>query len=249
MAGIIKDGKTYASVNPSEYVSKSRIAKTIDENSTNEEVAGAKAVNDIMTSQKVNMGSYMGDLNDIPYIDNNKVFIYKVWSTETSNKPVNTHGTVYHIWYNSDFKYATQLFIGILGVIYIRNKNNGTWSVWRKICTTSINDVGVKDIEIDTNYINSPNCKYQVKNGVCYIDFMSGTYKISSNLNGAVIATGLPIPNTGQCCTTYVPWSSGDATKQVILFINNTGEIILHCSMSANNCPIFCSFSYPVKET
>lgn len=42
MAGIIKDGKTYASVNPSEYVSKSSIAKTIDENSTNEEVTGAK---------------------------------------------------------------------------------------------------------------------------------------------------------------------------------------------------------------
>lgn len=76
---------------------------------------------------------------------------------------------------------------------------------------------------------------------------MSGTYKLTSNVNGVILAIGLPIPRTGQAVTTYVPWSCADASKQVIVFVDGLGRLILHASVNANATPMFCAFSYPVK--
>ena len=134
-----------------------------------------------------------------------------------------------------------ELYIGQL------KGSDGSNLSWQRVCTTNTADVDVTNITMNSNYVNNPICKYQVVNGICYIDFMSGTYKLTSNMKGVAIASGLPIPKTGQTCITYVPWSSGDANKQVILFVNNKGEILLHTNSSANGCPIFCSLSYPVK--
>ena len=95
----------------------------------------------------------------------------------------------------------------------------------------------------------NPNCNYQVKNGVCYIQLNTGTYSLGENVNGLQLATGLPIPLSGQVANTYVPWASGDASKQVILFVDGVGDLRLHASVGANGCPVFTSFSYPVAES
>lgn len=144
------------------------------------------------------------------------------------------------------FTYATS----IPNSIYIGKFSDSTGSnlTWIKVCTTSVEDIPVTDISMSSTYTSNPNCKYQVVNGICYVDFMSGTYKLTTNVNGVLLASGLPIPKTGQVCTTYVPWSCGDASKQVIVFVNGNGELILHASVNANATPMFCSFSYPVKK-
>lgn len=245
MAGIIKDGKTYASVNPSEYVSKSSIAKTIDKNSTNEEVAGAKSVNDIMISQKVNMGTYSGDLNDIPYIDNNKVFIYKVWQAETTNKPVNTHGTVYNTWYDSALKYNTQLFIGIYGVMYIRNKNNGTWSDWRKICTTSVSDVSITDISSKLKN-STGKMLYSVKNGICRVQLLGIK---PSSLVADILDTGiLPNPDPTHNGHFNVIYTTGTTALFVIYNGTDIG-VRLNTHASSITGDIYETLQYPVKES
>ena len=106
----------------------------------------------------------------------------------------------------------------------------------------------VTKINIINGTVN-PFCSYQVKNGVCYIQLNGGTYSLGEAVNGLQLATGLPIPASGQVANTYVPWSSGDASKQVILFVDGTGNLMLHAGAGANGCPVFTSFSYPVKES
>lgn len=52
MAGIMKDGKAYASVNPTGYVAKTDIATAINSTCTNEQVPSAKAVYDNVSDLK-----------------------------------------------------------------------------------------------------------------------------------------------------------------------------------------------------
>ena len=125
---------------------------------------------------------------------------------------------------------------------------DGTSLKWKKVCTTTVADVPVTSINIINGIVN-PDCKYQVKNGICYIQFNSGKYSLGETVSGLQLATGLPIPSSGQVSNTYVPWASGDASKQVIVLVDRSGSLLLHAPVGANESPVFCSFSYPVAES
>ena len=126
--------------------------------------------------------------------------------------------------------------------------SDGSGLTWNRVCTTKVKDVPVTKINI-ISCIANPECNYQVKNGVCYIQFNAGTYSLSGNVNGTRLATGLPIPASGNVTNTYIPWAAGDASKQVILFVDGYGHLNLHAGAAASGCPVFTSFSYPVAES
>ena len=127
--------------------------------------------------------------------------------------------------------------------------DNPKWTNWEKVCTTKIADVPKTPINFINGVINSTNCCYIVKNGVCFVHLNGGNYSLGGSVNGLEIANGLPSPAAGDCAHTYLPWASSDATKQVILFVNLNGQLLLHASVSANGTPIYTSFSYPVAES
>ena len=127
--------------------------------------------------------------------------------------------------------------------------DNPKWTNWEKVCTTKIADVPKTPINFINGVINSTNCCYIVKNGVCFVHLNGGNYSLGGSVNGLEIANGLPSPAAGDCAHTYLPWASSDATKQVILFVNPNGQLLLHASVSANGTPIYTSFSYPVAES
>ena len=118
----------------------------------------------------------------------------------------------------------------------------------KNMCTTTVADVPTTKININASYISGANCYYEVKNGICYVNFLSGTYVVSSQLDGVTLATGLPKPSAPQVPHTYVLWA-GLPSQQVILFVNNDGRLVLHAPVSSNGGCIFTSFSYPVKES
>ena len=118
----------------------------------------------------------------------------------------------------------------------------------KNMCTTTVTDVPVTKININASYISNAKCYYEVRNGICYVNFMSGIYIISSQLDGVTLATGLPKPNLPQVPHTYVLWA-GSPSQQVILFVNNDGRLVLHAPVSSNGGCVFTSFSYPVKES
>ena len=224
------------------YVKKTDITTTIDETSTDDEIPSALTVFNVI-SKLLECKENTKDLD---------IDIYEEPFTAHVNSNSGVLGTFPNgvIWGTiiqlPAKGYRCQMFLS-QNKMYYRTMNNKVWGNWIEVCTTKVNDIPVTNISMSSTYISNANCKYQVVNGVCYIDFMSGTYKLTSNVNGVILATGLPIPRTGQVCTTYVPWSCADASKQVILFVNGNGELILHASVNANATPVFCTFSYPVK--
>lgn len=225
------------------YVKKTDITTTIDGTSTDTQVPSAKSIFNAI-SKLLECKENTKDLD---------IDIYEEPFTAHVNSNSGVLGTFPNgvIWGTiiqlPAKNYRCQMFLAI-NKMYYRTMNNKVWGNWIEVCTTKVKDIPVTNISMSSTYTSNANCKYQVVNGVCYIDFMSGTYKLTSNVNGVILATGLPIPRTGQVCTTYVPWSCADASKQVILFINGRGELILHASVNANATPVFCTFSYPVKE-
>ena len=224
------------------YVKKTDITTTIDGTSTNDTVPSALTVFNAI-SKLLECKENTKDLD---------IDIYEEPFTAHVNSNSGVLGTFPNgvIWGTiiqlPAKGYRCQMFLS-QNKMYYRTMNNKVWGNWIEVCTTSVADIPVTNISMSSTYTSNTNCKYQVVNGVCYIDFMSGTYKLTSNVNGVILATGLPIPRTGQVCTTYVPWSCADASKQVKLFVNWKGDLVLHASVNANATPVFCTFSYPVK--
>ena len=125
-----------------------------------------------------------------------------------------------------------------------------TLTDWQGVCTTTVADVGVTTISMSSTYTDGADCKYQVINGICYVNFLSGAYKLTSDVAGVVLATGLPIPKAGSVSVTYIPWGFSDSScRQVILFVEGDGKMILHAYSNANSGSMFYSFSYPVAES
>ena len=159
---------------------------------------------------------------------------------------------------NSDVFYGYQMIVGTVGYnpvkdvcIYYRGvvttNDVYNFSKWKIMSGSTVADVPVTPINIINGIVN-PDCKYQVKNGICYIQFNSGTYTLGGGVNGLQLAINMPIPASGNVYHTYVPWASSDASKQVIVFVDGNGSLLLHAPVGANGCPVFCTFSYPVAE-
>ena len=241
-------------------VKKDDIVTTIDSTSTDDTVPSAKTIYKNSVRIKDLSFSYTGTLttlekviltiinNTNPQNFETGVYSGRIISTHDGGGDLGTWYGNYILTVSHNNHYGTTGIVNTQGFSFNIQYTNGKWII-RKLCTTSVADIPVTDISMSSTYTNNPNCKYQVVNGICYVDFMSGTYKLTSNVNGVILATGLPRPRTGQVCTTYVPWSCADASKQVIIFVNGYGELILHASVNANATPMFCTFSYPVKES
>lgn len=249
------------------YALKSKITDTIDSLSTSDDIASAKGVYEALKNDKTIGVDYTYENSNSLNINLTKAGLYKIANPTEGVPEGNPQDyTLLNIpWRDTStiMKFGYQMLFTPRRTYYwvrrVWNYNPSTYTYtegdysvfgkWQKVCSTTVQDISVTNISMSSTYTSNANCKYQVVNGVCYIDFMSGTYKLTSNVNGVILATGLPIPKTGQTCTTYVPWSCADASKQVIIFVNGYGELILHASVNANATPMFCTFSYPVKES
>ena len=94
---------------------------------------------------------------------------------------------------NSDVFYGYQMIVGTVGYnpvkdvcIYYRGvvttNDVYNFSKWKIMSGSTVADVPVTPINIINGIVN-PDCKYQVKNGICYIQFNSGTYTLGGNVS------------------------------------------------------------------
>ena len=238
--------------NDDEVVKKTDIATSISSTSTNDKVAGAKAVHDSLAN-KLDKTIILTTADEVNSFDKEyQSFIIEPSVAEAVGLPKAPDSTWFciNLSHVKDFKYPSQIafeYAGIERIMY-RTAHNGVWHNWRKLCITSVNDVPVTQINFINGVSNPSNNYYVVKNGICFIHFNNGTYSLGENVDGLELANGLPKPAAGQCSHTYIPWAAGDVKKQVILFVNSNGQLMLHAGVSVNGCPLFTNFSYPVKE-
>ena len=136
-----------------------------------------------------------------------------------------------------------ELYIGQL------KGSDGSNLSWKRVCTTDIADIEPTLINLDSKYFDT-NVKayYEVTNGVCYINFMTGNFShsLSTALINTVVAEGLPKPKQPQVPHTFVPWASQN--KQVLIFVNRERKMIMYASENMANACVYTSFSYPVAE-
>ena len=124
--------------NDDEVVKKSSIATSVDSTTTNDVVVGGKLFYDyiLANTDKFDTRGYTGDLDDVPFTIPNTTHCYLIYNTSCTNMPNNLTGTLYNTYFG-DVAWATQLFIGLEGSIYTRNKANGTWSSWERYLKTA----------------------------------------------------------------------------------------------------------------
>ena len=234
------------------------ITTTISDSSTDTQVPSAKAVfNSISSISGIDNLTSLVPITDLNDFKGSSFMIGCGTPRTTSHVPYNIdEGFVVEFFpFEDGSRYGVQRLTLIQSTddnyyTFERSLSNKRWYSWKRVCTTSVFDVGVTTISMSSTYTDGADCKYQVVNGICYIDFISGAYKLASDVTGAVLATGLPIPKAGRVSVTYIPWGFSDtSSKQVILFVEGDGKMTLHAYASANRGSMFYSFSYPVAES
>ena len=272
MNTIAKNGKFYASVNPTAYVEKSSIATTIDSSSTNEQVPSAKAVNNEINYGKEITDSiiskYGTEICKYPigrwYIPTVEMYAkltdFPISLTTsctvditsiTPDKDINTETWAYR---NVSLKYIN----ATNSEIYVRAFNTGDTagiiyddSGWKKVCTTKVSDVALTSLTIPTTLYTSITSsisyiKYEVVNGVCTVYIAFREMLFSGNSNPFIIGTISKPRNKIQITFTGEGTADG---MTIIVDENGLFQLWVNHGETTNSHNYLYTFSYPVAES
>ena len=252
--------------NDDEVVKKTDIITTIDSISTNDTIPTSKAVYDTCVKNK-NLKTFttleqIGLVNGCSVEDvflalpDNSYCEIGCDFTENNSMPIITNipsrtestGGLLTIRkfnkyrFNIEHKISggsglspNELYIGQL------KGNDGSGLTWRRVCTTSVEDV--PETRLTVNSWASGDVRYRVKNGICFVwihSLKSSTMVTSSQ----TIVSGLPTPASEEWHTLSAAIQSNHTLLVRVKFdgtlINNGG---------INDAYYFGSFSYPVAES
>lgn len=169
----------------------------------------------------------------------------------THHFPVPDNGYLFHICYPAD-GYKVQIFIpnGVWGGDlnqYIRRQKGGTWTDWRRMCSTTVADVA--DTVIDISTLNIPQIpsgkvEFSVKNGNCYVTMYEISVVSTFDTNIKIYHPSIPEPPH------FVNWTViADNTSGNITFVRpNNGSIEIDMTLTKVGM-YYGSFSYPVAES
>ena len=116
----------------------------------------------LTTADKVNMGIYAGDLNNVVVDKIDNVYVFGVSPSECTNLPINDYGML-EVMYITSNNFCIQRFTSITNEIYTRNKVSGNWNAWRKLCSTSVADTDVVSKSISNAEVSSGNIRRRFK--------------------------------------------------------------------------------------
>ena len=250
--GKILKGEVDLKANKTEVVKKTDITTTIDSTSTDTQVPSASA---IYHKSKNGITEILTNNDIIAYADT--IGAQMVTDTVRIMNGINSpygadnisndfHYTIYNI-NNENFKRIVAYDVR-KNDMYMIIKRNGTWSDWKRVCTTNVADVPVTNIAPSdtTTFINfkgNSNCNYCVKNGICYVSLWG--VKIAST--GGTIKPGVILPKCANNRAGVLMTGTGDATEHAFAFIIDTGELCF--DVKDANTVLYGSFSYPVSES
>lgn len=171
-AKVVKDAID-SKANDSDVVKKTAITTTIDNNSTDEQIASARAVlrskSAIRMDESVNPENY--EVGAWFAEGNGSTFLSTSYGHPCSEWHIGYVVTGYEASDSTGYKII--LAIAMSGNCYIKVQQWDRWTNWINIGTTSIADTPITDLEIKTkDSTNSPvpsdaYCKYAVTNGIC----------------------------------------------------------------------------------
>ena len=237
--------------NDSEVVKKTDIATSISSTSTNDKVAGAKAVHDSLAN-KLDKTVILTTADEVNSFDREyQSFIIEPSVAEAVGLPKAPESTWFciNLSHFKGFKYPSQIafeYAGIERIMY-RTAHNGVWHNWRKIPNTSVADVPFTKLTLDSSVFTTSNVNnyisYIVCNGMCTIA-CKGIGLVSTGIYD--IASDIPKP-VGGYATNILQVKSGDIvpTKPVFLTIDNS---TLKLFSESSTGPFWGTVTYPVAE-
>ena len=239
-----------------EVLSASDIVTTIDENSTDEQVPSAKEINNFVNRRLVSTVSSVDEVNSTDR--SFQTFMIPSTISESVGLPINPKSAwfVIHCSHAKNYKYPTQIAFEYAGAkrIIVRFCVNDTWSEWRKVCATSVPDVGktVLTLTDSTNYnistdIDENNC-YTVKNGICQVNIDIQCLTATTIHN--IFNETLPTPYVGKYMASisslYSDYTNTNASYRPITLVIYDNLTILYGGTVGGR--YFGSFSYPVAD-
>ena len=236
--------------NDDEVLKTTDISTTIDGTSTNDTVPTNKAVYDSLLN-KVNNTIVLTTADEVNSFDRAyQSFIIEPPVAEAVGLPKAPDSTWFciNLSHIKGFKYPSQIafeYAGIERIMY-RTAHNGVWHNWKKLCTTSVADVGKTDIT--SRFLNvavnpGGGAFYSIKNGICHLQIHSITTSVASSAQKILVAGSLPAPDMDSTNGHYVVTSS-DSINGLLVVAADGSAIFYGGAMT-----IFTSFSYPVKES
>lgn len=116
---------------------------------------------------------------------------------------------------------------------------------WKRLCTTTVADVGETAITTLNSYVTSGKIYYQVKNGVCYVSIIGLVISTDAATN-FILCSGLP-----KCASKphhIITDGSANVTSGFLglVYLLANGELGINLNRAGTG---YCSFSYPVAES
>ena len=226
------------------------ITTTIDSTSTNTQVPGAKSVWDSL--YKIRDPQVLVDANK----PTSRICEADLTTLNTPAKEGLTNGESSLIISvkNQDF-WNGQISITMAeSEVFVRSvRNVGTWTKWRKLCTTSVKDIPKTVITFtDETYFknadsNNDYSSYYVQNGVCY---MSVYIRCVSQKSSGISYCTSDVPKPKHSIRKIItPWDiTGTQNKSVFLSLEShmTSLGLMGGQVGAD---YLLQFSYPVSES
>ena len=136
--------------------------------------------------------------------------------------------------------------------MYIRNISSGSTAGvftadtgWKKVCTTSVADVGKTNITSINTDINLGSSSYVVNKGVAYVSIWELT---ASNTGKAImVATSMPKTYLRGVGAPIIDMND-NCTVIGCVYMNTYDPTKLYVNMKTTGVAGYCSFSYPVAE-
>ena len=236
--------------NDSEVVKKTDIATSISSTSTNDKVAGAKAVYDSLAN-KLDKTVILTTADEVNSFDRDyQSFIIEPSVADAVGLPKDPDSTWFciNLSHVKGFKYPSQIafeYAGIERIMY-RTAHNGVWHNWRKLCTTGVVNVPKTTITFldTTNYEPPGNLDnyYEVIDGVCYASIYVKCITPSTTLK--YVGKGLPKAKRREY-KELCPWE--DASDSVCCYIGTDGNLYLRLGTAGGK--YLLTFTYKVAES
>ena len=236
--------------NDSDVVKKTDIVTTIDATSTDDKVPTAKAM---YNKSKNKIASVPDGTDIIAYTDS----ISKEEVTETVrimnsvNSPYgvdNTNNDFYYTIYNIlDSKFKRVVAYDIRkNDMYMIMKNGGNWTKWQRVCTTSVADVPLTTVSLDSSKFLNGHFNYEVKNGICYV-YINALNAKTTFVGYDISPSPMPKPSGGLVTAPIVCDYNGATIG--LFYIDANYNSRPRCHIFAASLNGYVTFSYTVAES
>ena len=115
---------------------------------------------------------------------------------------------------------------------------------WRRVCTTSVADVGKTNITSRLVNATGGEVVYSVKNGMCYVQF-SGVTTTTTSTGKYILSPGTLPPMDNSLSNGHYPVADGSSTNGLVVVESGTCGVRYYGGAMG----MFTTISYPVKES